>query len=253
MTSFMENITHKGIKAIADEVAKAYVGVLAAKKVSIDGEEKTEQELMNLYTKHFEVLMEPDVKKKKSGFLVFCEHQRPALQKDGLDFRACAVRLGELWNEADHDLWNQRASGSRMSKGSFIGKCCKFWYEAKSVDNDLWIRATVVKFNSTTNQHTLKYTHGTETTINININEWIDDEYFEWISKEDYDDDNLNEDEDEDEEEDEDEAEEDEDEDEAEDDEQEEQDDETKSPRDVVAMMKSLLAEEEELLDEDGC
>lgn len=191
MTSFLQTIQTKGIKAIADEVGRVYVSILAAKKVTIDGSEKTEEQLMELYTANLKTLMEPAVKQRgqKSGFLMFCEYHRPQLKKDGLDFKTCAVRLGELWNTADQDFWNQQKSGGDGNR--FVGKHCKFWLEADCIDDDGWVKAIVSSFNPEDKTHTIKYDAERGGWRGININEWIDDEYFEWISKEDYDADAL--------------------------------------------------------------
>ena len=192
MTSFLQTIQTKGIKAIADEVGRVYVSILAAKKVTIDGSEKTEEQLMELYTANLKTLMEPAVKQRgqKSGFLMFCEYHRPQLKKDGLDFKTCAVRLGELWNTADQDFWNQQKSGGADGT-RFVGKHCKFWLEADCIDDDGWVKAIVSSFNPEDKTHTIKYDAERGGWRGININEWIDDEYFEWISKEDYDADAL--------------------------------------------------------------
>jgi hypothetical protein len=189
----MQTIGNKGVKEIADEVARVYVSILAAKKVTIDGKDKTEEQLMELYTDHLKKLMEPPVKQRgqKSGFLMFCEYHRPQLKKDGLDFKTCAVRLGELWNTADQDFWNQQKTGDG---NRFVGKHCKFWLEADCIDDDRWVKAIVSNFNAEDKMHTIKYDADEGGWRGININEWIDDEYFEWISKEDYDADALDDD-----------------------------------------------------------
>ena len=77
MTSFIDKIAENGIRTIADEVGHAYVSFLASKNVMIDGELKTEADLLKIYNDHFESLMKP----RKSGFALFCEKHRQQLQE----------------------------------------------------------------------------------------------------------------------------------------------------------------------------
>ena len=184
---FLNKVTTNGVKPIADELAKCYIHILAEKNIKINGEEKTEQELINIYNKHIDQALKP--KKSKSAFLIFCEYHKPGLS--GLDFKDCACKLGEMWNQADQSEWQQIADDLA---NSWFGKPCKFWYEASDIDQDRWVRAIVKKFNQSTRNLTITYIdpvseHQEELTLNID--EWIDTEYFEWISKHTYDHESL--------------------------------------------------------------
>ena len=201
MTSFIEKITEKGIRAIADEIGRGYVSVLASKDVTIDGKRKTEADLLNIYNDNLEYILTP----RKSGFALFCEHHREQLQRDGHDFQHCAVKLGQMWNDCNQDEWEDQAK--YIVRGNrFIGRHCKFWYEATEVEDDCWVGGCIESFNHNEMTHTVTYTdpldHSSQK-IKLNIFKWIDDDCFQWIDKEtfesnDLDDDFVDEDDDDD-------------------------------------------------------
>jgi len=189
MTSFIDKITENGIRAIAEEIGRVYVSVLASKVVTIDGESKTEADLLKIYNDNFEYMMKP----RKSGFALFCEHHREQLQRDGHGFQHCAVKLGQMWNDCNQEEWEDQAK--YIVRGNrFIGRYCKFWYEATDVEDDCWVGGCVSSFNHSEMTHTITYTDPVDHAnkkIKINIFTWIDDEYFQWINKETFDSNDL--------------------------------------------------------------
>ena len=124
MDTAIAKMTKVGVKPIADITIEVFVNMLLESgPVTINGEEKSKENLMQMYedfskssfanvskqaTKSAKASAKPR-QSKVSGYMLFCAHHRPALKEKGLKFGEINSQLGEMWSQADKAPWNEQA------------------------------------------------------------------------------------------------------------------------------------------------
>ena len=124
MDTAIANMTKNGLSQISHTAVETFVDhILAHGAMTVNGEEKTREDLINMYEMYAKEAFKAAGKKPKaskgttqgakpkrvSGYLMFCANRRPALQAEGHDFKTVATKLGEEWASADKDHWNAQA------------------------------------------------------------------------------------------------------------------------------------------------
>ena len=133
MDTAIANMTNKGMKNIADLSIEAFVDLMLDQgTVTIGDDEYDKDTLIKIWTDVAKDAFKQASKGKKtksktapgdklarakSGYLLFCEQRRPALNAEhNKDFKAVATALGEEWQglgEAGKAEWNKKAEAAK--------------------------------------------------------------------------------------------------------------------------------------------
>ena len=133
MDTAIANMTNKGMKNIVDLSIEAFVDLMLDQgTVTIGDDEYDKDTLIKIWTDVAKDAFKQASKGKKtkvktatgdkparakSGYLLFCEQRRPALNAEhNKDFKAVATALGEEWQalgEAGKAEWNKKAEAAK--------------------------------------------------------------------------------------------------------------------------------------------